>query len=223
MLERGGRAPFKWLGLGMTLAVVWSLSGSAPRLELELPLVAGVSLATVSALWRRPAPHQMLDAVSFSLLPVALVGMPLAFLVKLRGLSVEEGADLLLLLFVCVILSDTAAYYVGGRFGRRRLAPSLSPKKSWEGACGGLLASIAGGLLAHLSFYSGLPLAHSLSLGLLLGIAAAVGDLCESMVKRATGVKDSSGLLPGHGGLLDRTDSVLLGGPLLDYYHRLFL
>jgi phosphatidate cytidylyltransferase len=130
---------------------------------------------------------------------------------------------LLLLVLVCVIFTDVAAYYVGSNLGRHALAPRLSPKKSWEGAVGGLLASVGGAVLAHLWFFQRLPLGHAIALGLILGVAAIMGDLAESLVKRAAGVKDSSSLIPGHGGLLDRADSLLFAGPLLYYYYLWFL
>jgi phosphatidate cytidylyltransferase len=135
----------------------------------------------------------------------------------------ERGRDLLILLLVCTAFADTAAYYFGSAFGRKRLAPAVSPGKSWEGVFGGLAASVFGGLLAHFWFYRGLPIVHAVALGILLGASGILGDLAESMIKRAAGAKDSSGLLPGHGGLLDRADSLLFSGPVLYYYYRVFL
>ena len=141
----------------------------------------------------------------------------------MRFIPGEDGEDLLMLLFVCVVLADIAAYYVGRAVGRRRLAPVLSPKKTWAGAVAGVAASMAGALVAQAWFYQRLAPGHALVLGFALGLAAIVGDLAESMVKRSANVKDSSRLLPGHGGLLDRTDSLLFAGPLLFYYYRWFL
>jgi phosphatidate cytidylyltransferase len=128
-----------------------------------------------------------------------------------------------MLLFICVIFGDTTAYYVGTAFGRRRMAPELSPRKSWEGAAGAVVGSTAGALIAHFWFYQKLPLAHALAIGILLGAAGVLGDLAESMIKRACGVKDSSGLLPGHGGVLDRIDGLLFAAPALYLYLNLFL
>ena len=99
----------------------------------------------------------------------------------------------------------------------------LSPNKSWEGALAGLTFSLLGALTVQMWFFQRLPLGHALALGLALGVAAILGDLAESMLKRSVGVKDTSRLLPGHGGLLDRLDSLLFAGPLLFYYYRWFL
>jgi phosphatidate cytidylyltransferase len=172
---------------------------------------------------RRETPDAMLRAASSTLFPVLFVGMTLGTVVGLRVRAGDDGTDTLLLLLVCVICSDTAAYYVGSAIGRHRMAPVLSPRKTWEGAAGGLVASIGGALVAHFWFYQRLSVAHALAIGVLLSVAGVCGDLAESMVKRAAGAKDSSALLPGHGGLLDRVDSLLLAGPAFYYYYRLFL
>jgi phosphatidate cytidylyltransferase len=211
------------LGLVAGLAVVWSFLDVAPRFGPELPLVWLVLTAIVLAMWRRAEPREMLESSTYTVCPVLFVGLGLAFLAGLRSMPGEDGEDLLMLLFGCIILADTAAYYVGSWIGKRRLAPLLSPNKSWEGALAGLAASMLGALIAQSWFYQRLPLAHALTLGVLLGLAAIVGDLAESTLKRAVGVKDASRLLPGHGGLLDRTDSLLFAGPLLYYYYRWFL
>jgi phosphatidate cytidylyltransferase len=114
-------------------------------------------------------------------------------------------------------VNDTAAYFVGKFLGRRRLVPSLSPGKTLEGAVGGILGS----LLVAIGFifiYPSLPLLPLLVLGLLVGVAAQVGDLVESVFKRQVGVKDAGNLIPGHGGMLDRLDSMLFTAPLVYYY-----
>ena len=125
---------------------------------------------------------------------------------------------MLLLLFLCITMGDTFAYYTGKNLGHRPLAPTLSPKKTWEGAFGALLGSSVAALLAHFWFFTRLPLRDALILGIVLGVAGILGDLAESVIKRATGVKDASNLLPGHGGLLDRVDSLLFAGPVLFLY-----
>jgi phosphatidate cytidylyltransferase len=177
----------------------------------------------VGVLVTRRTVQEMLASAMGTLFPVLFVGLSLGFLVGLRAAPGEDGEDLLMLLFLCVILADTAAYYVGTSIGKRRLAPAISPNKSWEGAIGGIVASVLGALVAHAWFYQRLPVGHALALGLILGLTAILGDLAESMVKRASGVKDSSSLLPGHGGVLDRVDSLLFAGPVLYYYHQWFL
>jgi phosphatidate cytidylyltransferase len=223
IVEASGARPFKLLGLAGVLAIVWSFLEFPPRFGLELPLVGLVLGSTLLAMWRRGDPAQIVRASAGTVCPAVFVGLGLAFMAGLRRMPGEDGEDLLMLLFVCVTFADTAAYYVGSRIGKRRLAPVLSPKKSWEGAVAGLGASLVGAVIAQAWFYQRLPLAHALAIGLMLGVAAIMGDLAESTLKRWGGVKDASGLLPGHGGVLDRTDSLLFAGPLLFYYYRWFL
>ncbi len=223
MLEARGDRPFAALGIAASVAVAWSFLGAPPSFDAALPLAAGTVLAFVAAMSRRGEPEGMLRSATSTLLPLLLVGLGLGFLVGLRALPGDDGTDPLVLLLVCVICSDTAAYYVGTAFGRRRLAPTLSPRKTWEGAIGGVAASVGGAIVAHFWFYQRLSLPHALALGVLIAVAGIGGDLAESTIKRAAGVKDSSDLLPGHGGLLDRADSLLLAGPVLYYYYRAFL
>ena len=123
------------------------------------------------------------------------------------------------MLFLIIWLGDTLAYYIGTLAGKHLLAPSISPNKSIEGAIGGLLGSIGGALLAHYWFYPSISIANCTILGLVTGIAGQMGDLCESILKRNLNVKDSGFLVPGHGGLLDRLDSVLFSAPVFYYIH----
>ena len=223
MLEVRGSRPFKWIGLLAALAVTVSFRGLPQQFDTLIPLVA-LSVAAVSlALWLRPTPTEMVDTAASTVLPVLFVGLALAHLVRLRAAPGEDGQDLLLLLFFCVIMGDTAAYYVGSAIGRHRMSPVISPKKSWEGALGGLIGCLAAAALGTLWFYQRLPWGHAIAVGTILWASGILGDLSVSMLKRAVGVKDSSGLLPGHGGVMDRTDSLLFAGPLLYYYYRFFL
>jgi phosphatidate cytidylyltransferase len=123
-----------------------------------------------------------------------------------------------LFLLAVIWSGDTAALLVGKTLGRSRFFPSLSPKKTNEGAVAGLAAGIIVGFILQRFFLTELPLKHVLILALLLGIAGQLGDLAESMLKRAAAVKDSSNLIPGHGGILDRLDSLLFAIPVLHAY-----
>jgi phosphatidate cytidylyltransferase len=154
--------------------------------------------------------------VACALFPVLYIGVPLGALAAVRSSSREA----LLLLMATIVISDSAQYYSGRAFGRHLLAPAISPKKTVEGALGGMilgtLAMTAGGV--RLFPDAGLPL--------LVLVAAAVvalgmvGDLFESLLKRSAGVKDSSSLIPGHGGVLDRIDSWLFAGPVFYVFTR---
>jgi phosphatidate cytidylyltransferase len=132
----------------------------------------------------------------------------------------RQGFWLVITVFVTIWIGDTAAMLAGMRFGRHRFFPRISPKKTLEGAVAQLLASAAFFTVAALFLHIGFP--HNVLLGLLIGAAAEVGDLVESQVKRTAGVKDTSQLIPGHGGVLDRIDSLLPVGALV-YYYLVFL
>src|SRR5262249_1797475 len=122
-------------------------------------------------------------------------------------------------LFFVVWSSDTAAYYIGSSLGRKALAPRVSPKKTVEGAVGGVLGALAAAFIARVWFINRLSVADCVILGLALGGIGILGDLFESMLKRGAGMKDSAALVPGHGGILDRVDSLLYAGPVLYYYY----
>jgi phosphatidate cytidylyltransferase len=218
LLAARGSKPLRSVGLATCFGVAVSYlagpagAGPGPALALGTFAIAAVAMA------RFGDPAAMLDSALTTLFPVLLVGLPFGCTIGLRSIPGEDATDLILLMLVCVMASDTAAYYVGSWIGRHKMAPVLSPKKSWEGAFAGIAAGVGGGVLAHLWFYRGLPLRHAVTLGFLLACAGIVGDLAESMVKRAAGAKDSARILPGHGGFFDRTDSLLFASPLLYYY-----
>jgi phosphatidate cytidylyltransferase len=223
LLRARGSRPFPVLGLALSLAVVWSYAGLTPRVTPIDAVTMAIVVIPALAMWRRDAPEAMLDAVWTTLLPILFVGLTLGHTIALRALPGELGSDLLLLLLVCVTLSDTAAYYVGSSIGRHRMAPAISPKKSWEGLAGGVAGGVLGAFVGVLWFFQKLTPGHALAIGVLVSLCGAIGDLAESMVKRAAGRKDSSALLPGHGGMLDRLDGLLVAAPVLYYYWRVFL
>jgi phosphatidate cytidylyltransferase len=141
---------------------------------------------------------------------VAYVVLPWSFMILIR--TRELGALFLITLFCCTWMCDVTAYFVGSHYGRHLLCDKVSPKKTWEGFLGGAAASfLCGGVLALLFSFPPLPL---LLMGLLCGIAGQLGDLGESVLKREAEVKDTGKLIPGHGGLLDRFDSILVNGTL---------
>lgn len=218
MMRRCEARPLVWLGLPAAGLVVWSYAHAAPRVTAAQPLVALVLLSLPLAMWRREAPDQVLRTITETVFPVVFVALTMGYLVALRTVPDPDGEDLVMLLFTCVIFGDTAAYYVGTRLGRHKMSPRISPNKSWEGFAGAMVGAVAGALLAHLWFYQRLPLVHVVPLGLVLGVSGALGDLAESVIKRACGVKDSSALVPGHGGIFDRTDNLLVAAPVLYYY-----
>jgi len=159
-----------------------------------------------------PSPRTVHESVA-SIFPVTYIGMPLGALAAVRAIS---GREAVLLLMMTIVVSDTAQYYCGRAFGRRPLAPTISPKKTLEGAIGGLIFGTATMLIGGRWVF---PDANVAVLALVSAAIAAlgmVGDLFESLLKRSAGVKDSSEIIPGHGGVLDRIDSWLFAAPV--YY-----
>jgi phosphatidate cytidylyltransferase len=223
ILKRRGSRPFELLAVVASFGVVAAFALAPPPTLAVAVLAASCVAAPGLAMLLRETPEAMLDATMTTYFPVAFVGLPFAYVVGLRAVPGENGSDLLLLAMLCVTLSDTGALYIGSWLGSHKMAPVISPKKTWEGAAGGVLGSLIGALIAHFWFFRRLSLAHAFVLGVLLCGAGIVGDLAESALKRAAGVKDSSALLPGHGGVLDRVDSLLVAAPVLYYYWVLFL
>ena len=132
------------------------------------------------------------------------------------------STHLLSFFFLVLMGSDIGAYYVGRAFGKHKLAPSVSPGKTWEGAIGGLVAALGMATLAHFWFFPELPLKWGLPLALVMTVLGILGDLTESALKRGAGTKDAAKILPGHGGMLDRLDSLLFNAPLLYYFAHLY-
>lgn len=144
------------------------------------------------------------------------VPLLLAHLLLLRGFL--HGVGWVFLLLFIVMSSDSLAYYVGTSFGRHKLYPAVSPNKSVEGAIGGLVGALIGAFLARATVFSDLGIIDCIITALSAGILAQLGDLFESLLKRSFGVKDSGVMIPGHGGILDRLDSILFAAPPLFYY-----
>ena len=133
----------------------------------------------------------------------------------------SAGLGYVLFMFLLVIMTDVGCYYFGRNFGKHKLAPVISPNKTIEGAIGGAICTIIGAFI--IAYFIKLPWYHALIAGILVTIFAQIGDLCESLMKRDAGVKDSGDLLPGHGGFLDRTDSYIFTIPVMFYYFAYFV
>ncbi len=133
----------------------------------------------------------------------------------------SAGLGYVLFMFLLVIMTDVGCYYFGRNFGKHKLAPVISPNKTIEGAIGGAICTIIGAFI--IAYFIKLPWYHALIAGILVTIFAQIGDLCESLMKRDAGVKDSGDLLPGHGGFLDRTDSYIFTIPVMYYYFAYFV
>jgi phosphatidate cytidylyltransferase len=153
---------------------------------------------------------------------LAFIYIPFLLMHLLMLRQTAFGVQWLFVIMLIVMTNDSAAYYVGCRFGKNRLYPLVSPKKSIEGAIGGVLGSLCGTLLAKFTFFPQLTLQDSIVTAIVIGIIGQTGDLFESLLKRSFGVKDSGTLIPGHGGVLDRLDSILFAAPVTYYYVLFF-
>jgi phosphatidate cytidylyltransferase len=215
LLSRGAEAS-STTGLGGVVTRLLAFFGLTPTVGVLLCIVVGVGVLAVAA--GQPGPEVLRDTAA-TLFPVFYIGMPLGSLAAIRLYTGAEGT---LLLIVTMIVSDSAQYYAGRSFGRRPLAASISPKKTIEGAVGGLLFGTAAMSTGGLWIF---PDASRVVLVLASALVVAVGmigDLFESLLKRSAGVKDSSNLIPGHGGILDRIDSWLFAGPIYYVFARYF-
>jgi phosphatidate cytidylyltransferase len=197
-----------WTGFALITAVIASLSVELPRRNRQNSLLHwALTLAGATYVGWTLAHFVLLRAIEHPIAPGALLGF----------LRLESGAAWIVYVVTITLASDTFAYFAGRTFGRHKMAPYLSPKKSWEGAAGGLIGATVTGLV--LVPLLGLPV--SLAAGALLGfvgsVAGQAGDLAESLIKRQVNIKDSGHIIPGHGGVLDRLDSHLFTGPVLYY------
>jgi phosphatidate cytidylyltransferase len=196
------------------------LNSTVHPLDLSLlspvnPFFLFVLGLTVLTLWTRRPLVEALPAAGISSSALLLVAFPLSFAVRLHGIP-AFGPKLLLFSLAITWAADTTAYFVGRAIGKHPLAPHISPKKTWEGS----IASMVGSLVVAyaFSFWIRIPLPHLLIMAATGNIAGQMGDLLESAYKRSAGVKDSGGLLPGHGGILDRIDALILCIPVIWYY-----
>jgi phosphatidate cytidylyltransferase len=170
---------------------------------------------TIFILWTRRPLVETLPAAGISSSALMLVAFPLSYAVRLHGLR-EDGPKLLLFALVITWAGDTAAYFVGRAMGRHPLAPHISPKKTWEGSVGSMIGSLI--VAWGFSYWLRIPIGHLVAMAVIGNVAGQMGDLLESAYKRSAGVKDSGGLLPGHGGVLDRIDALILCIPVIWYY-----
>ena len=201
--------------LGVTGGVLFSVD-AALESSFTLPLITGAVLVPLLLMALQPAKDRLPVAWAWTMAGLFLVGWTLSHAVLLRG--EEDGREWLLTVVILTFAIDAGAYLVGRAVGRRRLAPSISPGKTWEGAVAGLLIGVGAAVAITAGFDLDVRVWQAAVLGLLVGFFAQAGDLAESMVKRAAGAKDASRLIPGHGGLLDRLDSLIPAVVVVYYF-----
>jgi len=226
MFQRTGRPIHTWLtiGVGATVTASFATSlyavgadaGKAARWmpSPELVLVAGVGLIVSAPLWTPGRP--VVESTANTLFGVVYIGLLLGFAIWLHAGA--DGPELILFVVGVTWAGESAAYLVGSALGRHPIAPTLSPRKTVEGGVAQLVVSIAAALAlgAWLLPRCGLP--GAAGAGMVLGLVGQVGDLAESAIKRSIGTKDTGDLIPGHGGALDRIDSLLFNVPALYFY-----
>ncbi|HET6617709.1 MAG TPA: phosphatidate cytidylyltransferase [Gemmatimonadota bacterium] len=231
MANRKSARPRTTPGIGLALAfpalLYWSPSDPLALLALLTGGVIGIALVQLLD----PAGDEALASVSTTVYGAAYAGLLLGHFVLIRevpravsGMPYVAGAALVVVAVFLTWVNDSAAYVIGHRWGRRKLIPRVSPGKTVEGAVGALLVTIAAGVPTLMIVDRWVPLfgpADGLAVGALVGIAAPLGDLVESAFKRDAGVKDASDLIPGHGGILDRFDSLMFVAPAFWYYLHL--
>jgi phosphatidate cytidylyltransferase len=214
-LARSGHRPSIPLGLAGTAGMMVVAYGERPG---YLAVVLALTLVGAFVFALRPGRGRSAASdAAWTLLGVAWIGGGGAGAVSI--LTLGAGVELLIASVLVIALDDIGAYFVGSKFGRHKMAPSISPAKSWEGFAGGLATALLGGVLAAVLLDELKPL-DGLAMGGIAGILAPVGDLVESVTKREIGIKDSGRLLPGHGGFLDLLDGIIFCCPVMFLYLR---
>jgi len=230
MARAKGLAPVRWLGF----ASAFVLLGLAyrPQTPNASLLTTGGLLVLLALALRRGGQPRVLESAAVTAFGVLYVGWLSAHFVLLRelpwraGLAYSDGGSLVLYAFLVTWSCDTGAYLTGRLFGRTRPWATISPRKTLEGAMGGLLFAVVAAQIGAATFLragGGTPLLtwpHALAIGVLVGICGQVGDFVESLFKRDAASGDSSDLIPGHGGVLDRFDSLYFGAPIVYHYLR---
>jgi phosphatidate cytidylyltransferase len=236
-LRQGGYRPRLAVGIVSALLVLLAIAFRA-LLTFD-PLYPAITVAIIGSLVVELTRHQeqgVLASWALTLVGALYLSWLFSHFILLRALDtpllagwltplhlgIEPGAAWIYFVLAITWIQDTAAYFAGKNLGRHKMAPILSPKKTWEGAAGGLLGSILAGIICVPLLGLPITLAQAALLGLVGGIVGPLGDLAESMIKRQVGLKDAGNLIPGHGGILDRADSLLFTGPVLYYLIWLF-
>ncbi len=227
-LELKADAGVAYLGAAaFFVAFLFDAPRNAPDL-LSLTLALFLILVLVTQTFRFQTDFsKMLTGVGVTVLGVLYIAFLGGFLISMRVGFTETlvphlSTKLLGFFFLVVMGADAGAYYVGKNFGKHKLVPKISPGKTWEGVVGGLVLSSGFAALASATFFPELPYKFSIPLAIVMSLVGLFGDLAESAMKRGSKTKDAANILPGHGGLLDRLDSLLFNAPILYYFARFF-
>ena len=214
--KKGYRVP-KTICTGVMLFIVAAFV--LEPISVEMGVFLALLLIPASyVMTRGQVLDEALPSSAIAVMATLYVGMLGGSLIRIRKDFPLDGPKLVFFLLIVVWLGDAGAYYVGKTFGKHRLSPRISPKKSVEGLMGGIATSVIAAIVIHFTFFPRFPLVHAVIAGVILSFAGVVGDLAESMWKRSAAVKDSGTLIPGHGGFLDRFDSIFFTAPMLYVY-----
>jgi phosphatidate cytidylyltransferase len=213
--DEGLPAAVMTLGFGATALVLASFQWPGGMADRTIVLLIVIAALLHRLCARRTVTRGLADPAIVAFGPL-YIGLCLGYLLPTRAMP--EGEFLIFALFLITWAADTGAYYAGTSLGRRKLAPSISPNKTVEGLAGGLVAAVLAALLAQAWFLPSWTPMDCAAVAGLVTIAGLLGDLAESAMKRGAGVKDSGSLIPGHGGMLDRLDSLLFTAPVFYYY-----
>ncbi|UCH82895.1 MAG: phosphatidate cytidylyltransferase [Candidatus Latescibacterota bacterium] len=222
MMEAKGIRPYKMIGILCSLVLSWYVffrNGMYANFFLTLVLLVLMCLELT-----RKETKMAIYHIAVTILGVIYIGFLGSHLIMLRefplGLNLDYsmGGSFVLLAFILTWACDTGAYLVGSAIGKRKLIPRISGQKTREGSVGGFVFAVAAALVARETFAGYLELWHALALGAIAGVVGQLGDLFESMIKRDVDTKDTSEMIPGHGGVLDRFDSLLFTAPLIYYF-----
>ncbi len=227
LLRNKGFRPVRAVGVACVLILSWYAYFRAGVYSNFLLALALLFLMTFELL--RGSVEEAVVRIASTIFGVLYVGwlgshfILLRELPRLAGLDYEMGARFVFLAFLLTWSCDTGAYAIGRLFGRHSLFPSVSPKKSREGALGGILFAVIAGWVAQVTFADYLTLPMAVGLAVVAAVAGITGDLVESLMKRDSQLKDSGSFIPGHGGTLDRFDSLFFSIPLIYYFHKFFV
>ena len=223
LLQKGGRTPQTWLGFlsgGLLFAGLAAVANNWIDAKYLFALVPLIAISFILELYRnKPSPF---ENVALTLVGVLYIALPFGLMNFFYLPGLHYTFIILLGYFVVLWINDTFAYLFGSAFGKHRLFERISPKKSWEGSIGGALISIIAAWV-FASFDHSLSLIQWITITVIIVISGTLGDLVESLLKRSLNFKDSGTLLPGHGGILDRFDAVLISAPLIFVYIQFFI
>lgn len=230
LVDQAGLKPLTFFGMLWTLFFILNAhyahsygSETTPQLVNLALVTSAVILSFLCILFLRYSREKVFISWAWSLAGVFYMGLLLSYWILLMNSRDWAGRDWVLLALFSTFAVDTVAYFAGRAWGRHKLAPAISPGKTWEGAIGGMVGAIATAIALAMILSIDIGYGKVIVIGLSIGIFAQLGDLVESKLKRSMGVKEAGKLIPGHGGILDRLDSIVFTGVVVYYCLRWFM